>query len=114
MQVYQLDGSDLSMVKDIESGSGYKCSTFGASSVSHPLLAVGSMDGRLQLWDVEASSKTPAWDTQAHAAIVNSIDGFGGQVRGCGCACQKQLRAQSMSARHSRIRAACCHETATT
>lgn len=79
MQVYQLDGTSLASVSSIESGSGFKCSSFGASSVSDPQLAVGSFDGKLQLWDLE-NPKAPVWDAQAHASIVNGIDGFGGQV----------------------------------
>jgi hypothetical protein len=82
LQVYQLDGTDLASVSSIESGSGFKCSTFGASSVSDPQLAVGNFDGRLQIWDLE-QPKAPVWDAQAHASIVNGIDGCGGQV---GCA----------------------------
>lgn len=79
LQVYQLDGTSLASVSSVESGSGFKCSSFGASSVSDPKLAVGSFDGKLQLWDLENPS-APVWDAQAHASIVNGIDGFGGQV----------------------------------
>jgi len=79
LQVYQLDGTELAQSSSIEAGTGFKCSTFGASSVSDPQLAVGSFDGKLQLWDLE-HPKAPVWDAQAHASIVNGIDGFGGQV----------------------------------
>lgn len=78
--MYQLDGADLASTSAVESGSGYKCSTFGASSASEPRLAVGGFDGRLQLWDLQHGPRTPLWDTQAHASIVNGMDGFGGQV----------------------------------
>lgn len=77
--MYQLDGNSLASISSAESGSGFKCSSFGASSVSAPQLAVGSFDGRLQLWDVE-HLKAPVWDVQAHASIVNGLDAFGGQV----------------------------------
>jgi WD40 repeat protein len=88
MQVYQLDGTELATVSSAESGSGFKCSTFGASSISDPQLAVGSFDGRLQLWDLE-NLKAPLWDTQAHASIVNGIDGCGGQVGAAAAASQQ-------------------------
>jgi WD40 repeat protein len=83
--VYQLDGPALETLSSIESGSGFKCSSFGASSISQPQLAVGGCDGKLQLWDFEQQSRTPLWDVQAHASIVNGMDGFGGQV--CVCVC---------------------------
>jgi WD40 repeat protein len=91
VQVYQLDGTSLASLSSVESGEGFKCSTFGASSISDPQLATGGFDGKLQLWDLE-NLKAPVWDAQAHASIVNGIDGFGGQVRDSGtsaqpCAC---------------------------
>lgn len=87
LQVYQLDGTSLASISSVESGSGFKCSTFGASSISDPQLATGGFDGKLQLWDLE-KPKTPVWDAQAHASIVNGIDGFGGQVRDSGGSAQ--------------------------
>jgi WD40 repeat protein len=77
--VYELDGAELASTSSIESGSGYKCSSFGAASISEPCLAVGGFDGKLQLWDLEAP-RVPLWDTQAHSGIVNGMDAFGGQV----------------------------------
>jgi hypothetical protein len=35
--------------------------------------------GQLQLWDLEHTNK-PVLEVQAHASIVNQMDGFGGQV----------------------------------
>lgn len=69
-------------MSESESKSGLKCCSFGASSVSDPQLAVGSFDGKLQLWDLE-QPRSPVWDAQAHASMVNNIDAFGGQVRRC-------------------------------
>ena len=83
LQVYQLEGNSLASVSSVESGTGFKCSSFGASSVSAPQLAVGGFDGRLQLWDPE-HLRAPVWDAQAHAAMVNGLDAFGGQVRTAG------------------------------
>jgi hypothetical protein len=77
--VYQLEGADAVVARTIDGKSGFKCSHFGAGSVSAPRLAVGTFDGKLQLWDLE-QPKAPLLDVQAHASIVNAIDAFGGQV----------------------------------
>lgn len=77
-----MEGPDAVLKKTVDGKSGYKCSTFGASSVSNPRLAVGNFDGRLQIWDLE-QGRAPVWDAQAHASIVNAVDGMGGQVRLC-------------------------------
>ncbi len=37
----------------------------------------------IQVWDLEHTGQ-PFFDVQAHASIVNQLDGFGGQVGGCG------------------------------
>lgn len=79
MQVYQLEGTDAVVARSIEGQAGFKCSHFGAGRVSEPRLAVGTFDGKLQLWDLE-QPKEPLLDVQAHASIVNAIDAFGGQV----------------------------------
>eukprot|EP00882_Tetradesmus_deserticola_P016054 GHRQ01017124.1.p1 GENE.GHRQ01017124.1~~GHRQ01017124.1.p1 ORF type:complete len:152 (-),score=19.15 GHRQ01017124.1:941-1396(-) len=79
LQVYQLEGADAVVAQSVDNKSGFKCSHFGAGSVSAPRLAVGAFDGKLQLWDLE-HPKAPLVDVQAHASIVNAIDGFGGQV----------------------------------
>eukprot|EP00882_Tetradesmus_deserticola_P029718 GHRQ01033312.1.p1 GENE.GHRQ01033312.1~~GHRQ01033312.1.p1 ORF type:complete len:154 (-),score=31.24 GHRQ01033312.1:941-1402(-) len=79
LQVYQLEGADAVVAQSIDNKSGYKCSHFGAGSVSAPRLAAGAFDGKLQLWDLQ-HPKAPLVDVQAHASIVNAIDGFGGQV----------------------------------
>lgn len=78
-QIYELEGPDAVLKKTLDSKTGFKCSTFGASSVSDPKLAAGNFDGRLQLWDLE-QGRAPVWDAQAHASIINAVDGMGGQV----------------------------------
>jgi hypothetical protein len=78
--VYDLDGTELKLLRDAEHGKGFKCGTLGASSVSDAHLATGSFSGHLQLWDLE-HTKQPIFSVQAHASIVNGIDGFGGKVR---------------------------------
>lgn len=79
LQVYELDGTDLKTVKEVEKPQAFKCGTFGASSLVERRLATGNFVGQLQIWDLENTTK-PVFDVQAHASIVNQIDGFGGQV----------------------------------
>jgi hypothetical protein len=83
LKIYQLEGPDAVVTRSVEYGSGFKCSTFGASSVSNPRLAAGTFDGKLQLWDLE-QCRAPSWSCQSHASIVNGIDGFGGKVGAAG------------------------------
>jgi hypothetical protein len=78
--VYELDGTELNLVKEVEKPSAFKCGTFGASSLVDRRLATGNFAGKLQIWDLEQAAK-PVYEVQAHASIVNQIDGFGGQVR---------------------------------
>ncbi|KAL6763097.1 WD40-repeat-containing domain protein [Haematococcus lacustris] len=83
LQVWEMDGTDLKLVKEVEKPSAFKCGTFGASSLIDRRLASGNFTGQLQIWDLEHTNK-PVFDVQAHASIVNQVDGFGGQARGCG------------------------------
>jgi len=80
MQVYELEGSELKVIKEVEKPSSFKCGTFGASSLVERRLATGNFAGQLQIWDLENLGK-PVYEVQAHASIVNAIDGCGGQVR---------------------------------
>lgn len=82
-QVYELDGAELTLSKEIEKPSSFKCGTFGASSLVDRRLATGNFAGQLQIWDLEHTQK-PVYDVQAHASIVNQMDGFGGQASWCG------------------------------
>jgi hypothetical protein len=79
-QVFELDGTELKVVKEVEKPSAFKCGTFGASSLIEQRLATGNFTGQLQIWDLNNTTK-PVYEVQAHASIVNQIDGFGGQVR---------------------------------
>lgn len=38
-----------------------------------------------QVWDLERpSAQAPLFDAQAHAAIINAVDGYGGRAAGYG------------------------------
>ena len=78
-KIYELRGTELRVLKDVEKPSSFKCGTFGASSLTDRKIATGDFNGRLQMWDLESIRK-PVIDVQAHASIVNAIDGCGGQV----------------------------------
>ena len=78
--MYELEGSELKVIKEVEKPSSFKCGTFGASSLVERRLATGNFAGQLQIWDLENLGK-PVYEVQAHASIVNAIDGCGGQVR---------------------------------
>lgn len=66
-------------MKEVEKPSSFKCGTFGASTLSQRQLATGSFEGKLEIWDIE-NTRQPLFAVQAHASIVNALDGCGGQV----------------------------------
>jgi len=76
MQVYQLDENELSLVKEKEDGPGFKCATFGASTITQRHMATGDYDGYLKIWDLETMQ--PTFSVKGHSQIINSIDGCGG------------------------------------
>ncbi|CAB3364006.1 Hypothetical predicted protein [Cloeon dipterum] len=67
IKIFELDGSDLTLVKEVEKPKGFKCGTFGASALRERRLATGDFDGNLSIWDLE-----------------DTIAGFGGKSIGCG------------------------------
>uniref|UniRef100_A0A7S2QTR2 WD repeat-containing protein 92 n=1 Tax=Chlamydomonas chlamydogama TaxID=225041 RepID=A0A7S2QTR2_9CHLO len=83
LQVYELDGPELKLIKESEKPSSFKCGTFGASSLVERKLATGNFEGKLQIWDLENTAQ-PVFDVQAHASIVNAMDGCGGPAKGYG------------------------------
>ncbi|PNW72329.1 hypothetical protein CHLRE_16g672600v5 [Chlamydomonas reinhardtii] len=83
LQVYELEGPDLKTVKETEKKHSFKCGTFGASSLAERRLATGNFGGEVQIWDLENTAQ-PVFTAQAHASIVNAIDGCGGQAKGYG------------------------------
>lgn len=78
-----LDGPQLKVVCEYERKAAIKCGTFGASGLVHRHLATGDFDGKLHVWDMQ-TPKAAIYSTQAHASIVNAIDGCGGPARGYG------------------------------
>eukprot|EP00898_Chlorokybus_atmophyticus_P001650 jgi/Chlat1/2486/Chrsp175S02361 len=92
MQVYELDGTELKLLSETEKKHSLKCGTFGASSLlitslvcrqADRHLATGNFNGDLEVWDLEKTA-TPVFQSKAHVAIINGIDGAGGPQRGYG------------------------------
>lgn len=66
----------LEIINEIVQGNGYKCSTFGASSLTNRELAVGDFDGNVSILDLEKGK--PNFNVKGHNSIINTIDGIGG------------------------------------
>ncbi|KAG8228608.1 hypothetical protein J437_LFUL009313 [Ladona fulva] len=78
LQVYEISGTDVNLVHEVEKGKAFKCGTFGASSLKERHLATGDFEGKLQIWNLEDCS-SPVYSAKAHNEIINCIDGIGGQ-----------------------------------
>ncbi|KAG2183389.1 hypothetical protein INT43_006395 [Umbelopsis isabellina] len=76
VSVYKMEGKQLVLVNETESGSTFRCGTFGAASGHERHLATGNFDGKLQLWDPERL-ELPITSTKGHDSIINAIDGYG-------------------------------------
>ena len=74
VNVYSLNNGDLELVTEARTSHGIKCGTFGAASIDERHIATGDHAGKLQVFDLENIS-TPVFSQQAHASIINSIDG---------------------------------------
>uniref|UniRef100_A0A6U5WBJ6 Uncharacterized protein n=1 Tax=Guillardia theta TaxID=55529 RepID=A0A6U5WBJ6_GUITH len=83
MQVYALNHGKLDIMVDTEKQHGFKCGTFGASSLEERHFATGDWDGRMALWNLEHVD-LPVFSVKAHTGMINSIDGCGGLGIGFG------------------------------
>jgi len=83
LQVYELDGTQVKLLKEVEKERSFKCGTFGASGLAERRLATGDFGGYLDIWDLEHTDKS-IMSVKAHTSIVNAIDGCGGQAKGYG------------------------------
>lgn len=107
-QVYELDGADAKLVKEVEKKEGFKCGTFGASGLleryrvraqattgasctslltrpnrARRSLVTGGQGGYIHMWDLENPQKA-LWEVKGHTGLINAIDGCGGQAKGYG------------------------------
>ncbi|XP_014245618.1 WD repeat-containing protein 92 [Cimex lectularius] len=83
IQIYEMTSGDSSIVKQTEKEHSFKCCTFGATSLRDRHLATGDFNGNLDIWDLE-NLNSPVYHANAHEAIINCMDGIGGQTVGCG------------------------------
>ncbi|XP_029138975.1 WD repeat-containing protein 92 [Protobothrops mucrosquamatus] len=77
IQLYELQGGRLNLLREIEKSRPIKCGTFGAASLQQRYLATGDFGGNLNIWNLEAP-EIPVYSVKGHKEIINSIDGVGG------------------------------------
>ncbi|KAL2919813.1 hypothetical protein HK105_200730 [Polyrhizophydium stewartii] len=77
LEVCQLSNGSIVNLQSTEKPHAFKCSTFGASSLTTRHLATGDFGGRLCMWDLERI-EMPVFSTVAHDQIISCIDGCGG------------------------------------
>lgn len=53
--VYEMELGELKLVSQVEKPKGFKCGTFGASSLEDRHLATGDYEGKLAIWYVAGS-----------------------------------------------------------
>ena len=78
LEVYELKQGKLEVVAEKIHGSGFKCGTFGASSLSERSIATGDYKGGLNIFDLERLDVPTFSIPTAHSQIINGIDGVGG------------------------------------
>lgn len=99
LNVYEMKGGDLDTILEGKTSSGVKCGTLGASSsdsrhIATVLLYIneiifdimtfdcsyqGDYAGTLNVYDLDVGNLSkPIFSQQAHASIINAIDGCGG------------------------------------
>ena len=77
IQIYQMNKGQLELVSEFQKEYGFKCSTFGAASLSSRDLAVGDFEGNLIIYDLVKG--TPNYQIKkAHKSIINAMDAIGG------------------------------------
>jgi hypothetical protein len=86
LEIYGFDASHarLKVLSSSEKKDGIKCATFGASLYENRQVATGDYKGALNVYDLEKLEKPVFSAPQAHASIVNAIDGVGGLNVGFG------------------------------
>lgn len=77
LQVYEVSGGDVKLLKDVEKRTSFKCGTFGAAHLQQRHFATGDFDGKMMIWNLE-NTERPVYSVKAHSQIINCIDGVGG------------------------------------
>eukprot|EP00048_Salpingoeca_helianthica_P000847 m.44355 g.44355 ORF g.44355 m.44355 type:complete len:357 (-) comp10902_c0_seq1:169-1239(-) len=86
LEIYSLSKGELKKQSEVEKPSGFKCGTFGASSMQTRHLATGDFSGKLHIWDLERLDAPVFTATASAGSIINAIDGCGGLNVGVGAA----------------------------
>jgi len=76
-RICELAEGKSNVVHEVEKDKGFKCGTFGASSIEDRHIATGDYAGKLAVWDLNDLRK-PIFEVQGHDKIINCIDGCGG------------------------------------
>jgi WD40 repeat protein len=76
IQIYKMKDGKIENTHEWIHGGGYKCSTFGASSITNREIALGDFDGNVSIIDIETGK--PSFQVKGHKSIINTIDGIGG------------------------------------
>lgn len=76
MQIFQLDKTELKLLREMNQPEGVKCGTFGISDYNQSDFAYGDFGGNLCIMDLE--KQNVKYKVKAHDKIVNAIDGIGG------------------------------------
>mmetsp|Transcript_3188 Transcript_3188/g.6448 ORF Transcript_3188/g.6448 Transcript_3188/m.6448 type:complete len:358 (-) Transcript_3188:22-1095(-) len=83
LAVHEMAKGSLNTIGEFVLPHGIKCATFGASGIEDRHLAFGDYGGVLSISDLERPT-VPIYNVQAHASIINAVDGCGGQGIGFG------------------------------
>ncbi|ORZ18590.1 WD repeat domain 92 [Absidia repens] len=78
--IFDMDSKVLALTSETETGSPFRCCTFGAADSHTRHLATGDFNGDLTLWDTQRLD-IPIETTKAHDSIIHTIDGVDNSSR---------------------------------
>jgi len=74
ISIYELDKTEVKLVKQIEKSKAFKCGTFGGSRLENRYLSTGDFGGNLHVWNLEQPAD-PVYQVKGHKEIINCVDG---------------------------------------
>ncbi|XP_031635352.1 WD repeat-containing protein 92-like [Contarinia nasturtii] len=77
IKVFELNGKQLDITREISRQNAFKCSAFGLSRTKNYYLAVGDFGGSLQIIDLDRFDVFNI--DNAHKGVINAIDAAGSQ-----------------------------------
>ncbi|CAO3598938.1 unnamed protein product [Absidia cylindrospora] len=78
--IFDVDSKVLALTSETETGSPFRCCTFGAADSHTRHLATGDFNGNLTLWDTQRLD-IPIETTKAHDSIIHTMDGVNNGAR---------------------------------